>query len=334
MPFHSKTRLESLGDGKIKNSTIVRGENFFIILGMSFFLLRTTASSAPGTSDLLGLCGLKSGITGVKHSMTGWTCDGTYYGPASYCTWTGVQCDDPINGPVTGILMNSSLLNGTLASSIGLLSSLTELSLSYNYLNGVIPTEIGLLTKLSWLVITSTYLEGVIPTEIGLLTKLSEISLGYNKLTGNIPTQLALLSSLTWLYLGKDSLSGTIPTQLGLMSNLAHMTLKGNQLTGVIPASLCQDKSLTYLHIYSNPGLTCLPACLSSIPDFNTDTSYDAEQAQCSSLQPSTSPSVRLQRTPTSTPIAPSRRPHKVRRVSRSPSSGPHRRTRARPLPA
>jgi len=82
-------------------------------------------------------------------------------------------------------------------------------------LSGTIPREIGLLSSLTLLSLTANNLEGTIPKEIGTLTLMRELWLKHNaNLSGRVPTELANLSNLEKLGLDETRLTGSIPSNL------------------------------------------------------------------------------------------------------------------------
>ena len=73
------------------------------------------------------------------------------------------------------------------------------LDLSESGLTGSIPSSIGNLTNLTQLYLINNQLTGEIPPEIGQLTNLTRLYLKYNQLTGEIPSEIWGLTNLTAL---------------------------------------------------------------------------------------------------------------------------------------
>lgn len=185
-----------------------------------------------------------------------------------------------------------------------------SISLDGSDIGGALPTQIGLLTNFIQISFIGTGLTGIIPTQIGLLTGLQYLDLIRSKLVGTIPTEIGFLTKLQRLSLNGNSLTGLIPPVLGSLPVLHHLWLSGNSLGGIIPTQLCQlTTTLEYLNVKNNPRLSCFPTCLRSIGG------RDAKQDICTTST-TTKPSAK--------PVTSSRRPHVYRRVSRSPSFGPH----------
>lgn len=212
----------------------------------------------------IALCELS---TNGELSKLNWTC--TNGVPTSdVCSWKGILCNR--NGFVNDIDISPMQLKmtGSIPTSIGLLSSLTYLSLSsypdYSEIGGPIPSSIGYLTSLEYLYLYRNKLTGSIPTAIGYLHELSILSLHRNSISGTMPTTLGFLSSLVSLSLSNNLISGTIPETLGNIMNIEKLYLWNNRLSGSLPASLC-GKHLVDLETNGNANIVCYATCLSTV---------------------------------------------------------------------
>ncbi|XP_059070857.1 receptor-like protein 35 [Cryptomeria japonica] len=143
-------------------------------------------------------------------------------------------------------------LSGSIPASLGSLSSLTELHLSYNQLSGSIPASLGSLSSLTELDLASNQLSGSIPASLGSLSSLTKLDISINRFNGSIPASFGSLSSLTELHLSYNQLSGSIPASLGSLSLLRNLYLSYNQLSGSIPDSLGNLSLLQVLDGVSN----------------------------------------------------------------------------------
>ena len=85
------------------------------------------------------MCDLAAAINPHSQGLAGWDCSGSTPSPSVLCVWGGVICNG--DSSVINIDLHNRGLDGTLPASIGGLSSLIYLSLSYNLLTGVIPTS-------------------------------------------------------------------------------------------------------------------------------------------------------------------------------------------------
>jgi len=121
------------------------------------------------------------------------------------CIWRSVEC----NGPsVKSLDLRRFDLSGSIASSIGILTTLTKLEVAHNDLIGAIPSEVGRLASLESLSFASNSLTGSIPSEIGTMTALTSLNLSNNSLSGSIPVELGRLArfyNLTSVYLAGNS---------------------------------------------------------------------------------------------------------------------------------
>jgi Leucine-rich repeat (LRR) protein len=139
----------------------------------------------------------------------------------------------------------STLLTGTLPTTLALVSNLQDLSLSQ--LDGIgltprpFPVEYGKLTALQTLSLQSSgALSGSLPTEIGFLTVLTTLDLYYTyTLTGTIPTEIGRLTNLEILRLHYTKLSGTVPAELGACTTLTDLQIQATKLSGSMPDEIC-----------------------------------------------------------------------------------------------
>ena len=179
------------------------------------------------------LCDFVAATNIADLGYTGWSCLNRLpvtdiCGSSYRDSWSSVTCTD---GKVISISMYASSLSGTLPSSLGQLTSLTFLYISYTKIYGTIPSTFGGLSKLVYLYLYE------------------------NKLTGTIPSSLQSMKSLSYLYLSYNLLSGSIPSSLCNMTSLYELTVNGN--TDLTCYPLCLT-TITYQDVE-----TFLPLCLS-----------------------------------------------------------------------
>ena len=94
-----------------------------------------------------------------------------------------------------------------------------DLSYKYNHFNySQIPSTIGNLSMLTYLNLSYCFFLGQIPSEVSLLHKLSTL-MSYNLLFSPVPNQLANISSMTSLIL-HNGLIGEFPIGILLLPNL------------------------------------------------------------------------------------------------------------------
>ena len=163
--------------------------------------------------------------------------------------WYGVTVQ---HGRVTGLLLFSNQLSGTIPSELGNLAYLERLDLSGNQLRGSIRPELGNLDNLEVLSFSGNQLRGRIPSELRNLANLRELDLHSNRLTGPIPSELSHLARLEKLSLSINRLTGTLPSALGNLANLRELDLHSNRLTGPIPSMLSRLTNLQRLVFREN----------------------------------------------------------------------------------
>ena len=181
---------------------------------------------------------------------------------------------------LTGLLLFSNQLSGSIPATLGDLTNLSSLFLGSNQLSGSIPPELGNLTNLTQLLLFSNQLSGSIPATLGDLTNLSSLFLGNNQLTGSIPPELGNLTNLTRLVLDNNQLSGSIPATLGDLTNLSSLFLGNNQLTGSIPPELGNLTNLTRLVLDNNQLTGSIPVELGNLSNL-TELALDTDTGLC-----------------------------------------------------
>ncbi|KAK4278275.1 hypothetical protein QN277_016141 [Acacia crassicarpa] len=202
--------------------------------------------SSGSEIDRLALLALKDKLTnGVPEAPPSWN-DSVHF-----CKWQGVTCNLR-HKRVSALTLTNQNFGGTLAPSLGNLTFLKMLNLSYNGLHGKIPKQIGNLRRLMSLDLRTNYLEGEVPLELANCSKLQKIIFVYNDLTGKIPLWFGSLQQLTALGLGGNQFHGNIPPSLGNLSFLEQLSLEYNRLEGIIPQSLGGLSNLYLLYLSHN----------------------------------------------------------------------------------
>lgn len=113
-----------------------------------------------------------------------------------------------------------------------------------NKLNGTIPTTIGKFTSMTDLILKQNQLHGTIPLEIGTMIELDTLSLHSNNLKGKIPETIGMLENIIFLELGSNGLTGPVPGELHLLRKARVIVLGPNKLTGAVPPTLSSLKML------------------------------------------------------------------------------------------
>jgi hypothetical protein len=149
--------------------------------------------------------------------------------------------------------------NNLLPTQLGLLTSLTEISISTLTCSEKpdlsIPTQFGQLTLLEKFSLECFGLS-IFPTEILNLTRLQTLSLSNCLLTGTLPSQISGLTSLQELRLSSNALGGTINSHFfDNLLELRILEISGNDFFGTlpVPASPVLTDFIAPLNLFSGP---------------------------------------------------------------------------------
>lgn len=144
----------------------------------------------------------------------------------------GIPC--PPKNSVTKIdLTGFTFLNGTLSSSLYMLSNLHRLNLMKNNIHSTIPPSYSEFKKLEFLDVSDNHMTGQLPRN--LPAKLEEVWFENNGFTGPIPDDFSRFEYLRFIDISNNQISGTIPSFFTQMTWLNSLSLSGNKLTGSIP---------------------------------------------------------------------------------------------------
>ncbi len=227
-------------------------------------LCRNSRATPSGSSaELLRDCGIlleaRDALQGqTRERGLNWNAD------LEIGSWNGVRSTP--DGVIRLHLWNWGLA-GTIPDSLGSLTSLEELNLTFNSLTGTIPDSLGNLTNLRILALRDNDLTGTIPASLGNLRNLELLYLWDNNLTGAIPHSLGNLTNLLELLAWDNDLTGALPDSLGNLSNLLQLSFGQNDLTGAIPDSLGNLTNLQHLGLYSNDLFGVIPDSLGNLTD-------------------------------------------------------------------
>ncbi|XVF65038.1 hypothetical protein PTKIN_Ptkin09bG0214300 [Pterospermum kingtungense] len=168
------------------------------------------------------------------------------------CGWIGINCSSDYEPVVWSVNLSSMNLSGTLSPSIGGLTHLTFLDLSYNGFSGNIPKEIGNCSRLAFLYLNNNHLSGLIPGELGKLSYLRSLNICNNKISGSLPEELGKLSSLEEFVAFTNNLTGPLPNSIGNLQKLRIFRAGQNAISGNIPAEISGCQSLQMLGLAQN----------------------------------------------------------------------------------
>ncbi|KAL3514403.1 hypothetical protein ACH5RR_027120 [Cinchona calisaya] len=162
----------------------------------------------------------------------------------------------PSVGQLSGLeLLDMSFdsISGEIPQEIGLLEELEVLGLAGNLLSGNIPNSLGNLQKLNKIDLSRNQLFGGIPTTFNKFQNLLSMDLSNNRLNGSIPPEILRLPSLSaFLSLSTNDLSGSLPEEVGFLESVVTIDISDNRLSGVIPKSIGKCKSLEHLLLAKN----------------------------------------------------------------------------------
>ena len=170
----------------------------------------------------------------------------------SVCSWPGVVCgkaDALAQSRIKELRLGAALAHaGTLPTEIGRLDSLRVLQVHRNSLSGTLPSTLGVLTGLTDLWLGANAFSGTLPTELARLSQMVEMQVHKNSISGFLPATLAVLPLLSQTQLHRNALSGTLPTQLGQMTWLQRIDISENRLSGTFPLAFCRVRAEYWPH--------------------------------------------------------------------------------------
>jgi len=164
------------------------------------------------------------------------------------CFWLpnkpSLACDSA--GQWTSLGLNAFGLKGSLPEEVWTLlapETLSNVDLGRNNIRGTLETSIGLLSRLTNLDLALNRLTANLPSEISKCQSLQALTLNDNKdLEGPIPTEIGQMEKLRELWLMNAGVSGLIPTEIGMLTDLQVLDLSGNKLTGTIPPTMFSSR--------------------------------------------------------------------------------------------
>lgn len=202
----------------------------FLLLPVTAGIYQKAASQAVNAQDSAALVDLYNSTDGPH-----WKHNTNWLTTAPVSSWYNVSLS---GNRVTWLGLYNNNLKGVLPASIGNLTNLVTLYLSFNHLSGSIPDEIGNMTALNYIYINDNNLSGTIPSTIGNLVQLTDFQTHNNRLHGRLPSALGNLTNLVTLALYNNKLTGSIPISFRNLSKLTYLFLQQNNLSGVIPQNI------------------------------------------------------------------------------------------------
>ncbi|XWS56226.1 hypothetical protein CRYUN_Cryun09bG0068000 [Craigia yunnanensis] len=193
------------------------------------YLFFFTSLVSSLNSDGLSLLALKAAIeSDPTRSLDKWS-----ESDSTPCHWPGIACT---RNRVISIFLPNKGLTGYIPSELGLLDSLTRLSLSQNNFSKPVPSRLFSATNLIYIDLSHNSLSGPVPPQIKSLKNITHLDLSSNSLNGSLPESLVELKSLTGtLNLSYNKFSGEIPASYGEFPVMISLDLRHNNLTGKVP---------------------------------------------------------------------------------------------------
>lgn len=189
-----------------------------------------------------------------------WTHNDRWLSEESECNWYTRSrfdvCDS--NGVFTSIELGFNNLGGVIPPEIGLLTSLTTISLGAGLqgnIQGTLPSQLGRLSLMENFNVRDNDISGIIPPELGAWTSLQVFDLSRNRFSGPIPNAIGRMTALTRLDLARNELTGQVPNGLAALSLLTNVRLEQNNLTGAVSKAVCTIFSDTAPLFYADCGV-------------------------------------------------------------------------------
>ncbi|XP_027333109.1 probable LRR receptor-like serine/threonine-protein kinase At2g24230 [Abrus precatorius] len=170
----------------------------------------------------------------LKKMSSSSTSTQAYNFSASVCSLQGVLCDAN-REHVVELSFSGMDLSGTIPdNTIGKLSKLQSLDLSYNKITGL-PSDFWCLSSLKTLNLSSNQISGSLTNNIGNFGLLESIDLSSNDFSEEIPEAIGSLVSLRVLKLNHNRFAQNVPSGILKCQNLVSIDLSSNQLNGTLP---------------------------------------------------------------------------------------------------
>ena len=167
---------------------------------------------------------------------------------------------------MSDISLYGGLLQGTLPSVLGDMTTLTYLQFGEQLLTGTIPPSLRNL-DLEIMNVYSNQLSGTIPTDLFKgKDNLRFLGLDKNKFEGPLPI-LDRQSAIQYAFFDQNKFEGTIPQSYMEQENMVLLTLTENLLTGTIPEQVRGLRNLQGLYAFKNHFSGTIPGSFSELRD-------------------------------------------------------------------
>ncbi|CAN6558327.1 unnamed protein product [Malus baccata var. baccata] len=155
---------------------------------------------------------------------------------------------------ITGIILKTQDLKGTLPPELGNLTYLQDIDLTRNYLSGTIPREWSSLPLVT-ISLLGNHLTGSIPKELGDITTLESLDISFNNLSGPLPKELGSWANIERMLLSSNNFSGELPETFAMLTKITDFRVSDSHFSGQIPGFIKNWTNLTKLLIQAS-GLT------------------------------------------------------------------------------
>ncbi|CAL4971334.1 unnamed protein product [Urochloa decumbens] len=220
----------------------------FIGLALGPLLLLSIASLASSCNEQEKVYLLKF-LTGLSQD-NGLTA--SWQDETDCCEWEGITCSG--DGAVVEVSLAYRGLEGCISPSLGDLTNLQSLNLSYNSFTGDLPSELLASSSIVVLDVSFNHLSRVLqPQEsncsVSSYRPLQVLNISSNLFTGEFPSEVWEISSnLIVLSASNNSFQGLMPSSFCISSlSFAVLDLTHNKFSGSIPAGLGKCSALRVL---------------------------------------------------------------------------------------
>jgi hypothetical protein len=149
--------------------------------------------------------------------------------------------------------LNANFFASTIPASMGNLSNLNALDLSYNLgIHGTFPNWLTNIKNLTSVILNSMDLSGTLPNDWSGLTKLKFLAIGWNSLVGTLPEDMGSLHSLEALIVDNNLFSKSIPPSFSKLHRMVAFYLEANGFTGELAPGVSGMYALTLSQVNDN----------------------------------------------------------------------------------
>jgi Leucine-rich repeat (LRR) protein len=175
-----------------------------------------------------------------------------------FCQWYGIRCGD--DGNVSGIMLRSNNLNGTLPSNETFwkaLANVRNFDVSMNRLTGTIPVALASgCPFMKFLNMSGNKLSGTLPLSVSALSSMEEFDVSSNAITGTLPSGYGNLTNIQDFVVSDNRLTGTLPAVYSQWVNLQWFRAASNNLGGTLPPSYKAWIKLQWFRVELNKGIS------------------------------------------------------------------------------